>query len=201
MKKFFGFLASEVALGTLIALLSVSTAVASYEGAMADSEQNKYEILGMQFLNDGNAEYLTVNQQITQDYTYYDNWYLNVDERPEIAAYYEGDFSQALQDAIARDNGIWDEAYYEAMYAYPNELFNESDTNFEIGSQYDEKGDRLQLVMLIMALGLALAAWGSLLGAESNMRIMFSLFGLISFLVGISLYLYYTFISPAVVAI
>ncbi|MBE0672077.1 MAG: hypothetical protein IH588_15965 [Anaerolineales bacterium] len=201
MKKFFGFLASEVALGTLIALLSVSTAVASYEGAMADSEQNKYEILGMQFLNDGNAEYLTANQQITQDYSYYDNWYLNVDERPEIAAYYEGDFSQSLQDAIARDNGIWDDAYYEDMYTYPNELSNESDTNFEIGSQYDEKGDRLQLVMLIMALGLALAAWGSLLGAESNMRIMFSLFGLISFLAGMSLYIYYTFISPAVVAI
>lgn len=196
MKRFFGFLASEVALGTLIALLSVSTAIASYQGAMADSEQNKYEILGMQNLNDGNAEYLTANQEITQDYSYYDNWYLNVDERPEIAEYYEGDFSQALQDAIARDDGIWDETYYTDMYATASELFDESDTNFGIGSQYDEKGDQLQLVMLIMALGLALAAWGSLLNAESRMRILFSLFGLISFLAGIYVYL---FMVPAVV--
>jgi hypothetical protein len=196
MKRFFSFLASEVALGTLIALLSVSTAIASYQGAMADSEQNKYEILGMQNLNDGNAEYLTANQEITQDYSYYDNWYLNVDERPEIAEYYEGDFSQALQDAIARDDGIWDETYYTDMYATASELFDESDTNFGIGSQYDEKGDQLQLVMLIMALGLALAAWGSLLNAESRMRILFSLFGLISFLAGIYVYL---FMVPAVV--
>lgn len=196
MKKFFSFLASEVALGTLIALLSVSTAIASYQGSMADSEQNKYEILGMQNLNDGNAEYLTANQEITQDYSYYDNWYLNVDERPEIAEYYEGDFSQALQDAIARNDGIWDETYYNEMHSLPNELFDESDTNFSIGSQYDEKGDRLQLVMLIMALGLALAAWGSLLGAESNMRIMFSLFGLISFLAGLCVYF---FMVPAIV--
>lgn len=196
MKRFFSFLASEVALGTLIALLSVSTAIASYQGAMADSEQNKYEILGMQNLNDGNAEYLTANQEITQDYSYYDNWYLNVDERPEIAEYYEGDFSQALQDAIARDDGIWDETYYTDMYATASELFDESDTNFGIGSQYDEKGDQLQLVMLIMALGLALAAWGSLLNAESSMRILFSLFGLISFLAGIYVYL---FMVPAVV--
>jgi len=180
----------------LIALLSVSTAIASYQGAMADSEQNKYEILGMQNLNDGNAEYLTANQEITQDYSYYDNWYLNVDERPEIAEYYEGDFSQALQDAIARDDGIWDETYYTDMYATASELFDESDTNFGIGSQYDEKGDQLQLVMLIMALGLALAAWGSLLNAESRMRILFSLFGLISFLAGIYVYL---FMVPAVV--
>ncbi len=196
MKRFFSFLASEVALGTLIALLSVSTAIASYQGAMADSEQNKYEILGMQSLNDGNAEYLTANQEITQDYSYYDNWYLNIDERPDIAEYYEGDFSEALQNAIARDNGIWDEEYYAEMYSYPNSLFDESDTNFEIGSQYDEKGDQLQLVMLIMALGLALAAWGSLLGAESKMRIMFSLFGLIAFLS--ALYIYIVMV-PAVI--
>jgi hypothetical protein len=196
MKRFFSFLASEVALGTLIALLSVSTAIASYQGAMADSEQNKYEILGMQNLNDGNAEYLTANQEITQDYSYYDNWYLNVDERPEIASYYENDFSQALQDAISRDDGIWDETYYTDMYATANGLFDDSDTNFGIGSQYDEKGDQLQLVMLIMALGLALAAWGSLLGAESKMRTMFSLFGLIAFIAALYIYI---FLVPTVI--
>jgi hypothetical protein len=187
MKKFFSFLSNEVFLGTMIALLSVFTAVASYQGAMADSEQNKYEILGMQFLNDGNAEYLTTNQLITQDYTYFDNWYLNVDERPEIAEYYEGDFSPALQEAIARD-GIWDDAYYEEMYEYPNSLFDESDTNFQIGAQWDERGDQLQLVMLVMALGLALAAWGSLLPSDSNMRQLFALFGLIALIAGLITY-------------
>lgn len=190
MKKIIGFLASEVFLGTMIALLSVSTAIASYQGAMADSEQNKYEILGMQSLNDGNAEYLTANQEITQDYSYYDNWYLNVDERPEIAEYYQSDFFPSLQDAIARDNGIWDETYYADMYAFPNSLFDESDANFDLGSQYDERGDQLQLVMLIMALGLALAAWGSLLAAESNMRILFSLFGFIAFIAGLFVYFF-----------
>lgn len=190
MRKFFSVLAGEVFLGTMIALLSVSTAVASYQGAMADSEQNKYEILGMQYLNDANAEYLTANQEITQDYSYYDNWYLNVDERPEIAEYYEVDFSLALQDAIARDDGIWDETYYADMYAFPNSLFDESDANFDLGAQHDERGDQLQLVMLIMALGLALTAWGSLLPAQSNMRILFSFFGLITFLAGIFVYLF-----------
>ncbi len=132
---------------------------------MADSEQNKFEILGMQSLNDGNAEYLTANQNITQDYSYFDNRYLNVDTNPDIAE------------------------YYNAMYAYPGELFDESDANFEIGSQYDERGDQLQLVMLVMALGLAFAAWASLLGAESNMRLLFALFGLITFAAGLIIYI------------
>jgi hypothetical protein len=68
-------------------------------------------------------------------------------------------------------------------------LWDESDANFSLATQWDERGDQLQLVMLIMALGLALAAWSSLLGAESNMRTLFSLFGLLSFIAGLFIYL------------
>ena len=89
-----------------------------------------------------------------------------------------------------------DEEYATALYTDANALWEDSDTSFGLASEFDDKGDQLQLVMLIMALGLALAAWGSLLGAESNMRIMFSLFGLIAFLVG--LYVYF-FMVPVIV--
>jgi len=186
MKKFFS---NEIFLGTMIAILSVFTAFASYQGAMADSEQNKYEILGMQQLNDGNAEYLRANQDITQDYNYFDNWYLNVDERPEIASYYEENFSEALTAAFERDQGVWDDDYYNEMYADATSLWDESDTNFDLASQYDERGDQLQLVMLITALGLAFVAWASLLGAESNMRVFFAILGAIALVAGIITYL------------
>ncbi|MBI5953778.1 MAG: hypothetical protein HY865_19150 [Chloroflexi bacterium] len=190
MKKFFGFLANEVFLGTLIALLSVFTALASYEGAMADSKQNEFEIKGMKNLNDGNAEYLRANQDITQDYNYFDNWYLNVDERPDIGEYYQTNFSEALQAAVERDpEGVWDDQYYSDMYAEAYVYWDDSDASFDLASQYDEKGDNLQLVMMMMALGLAFAAWSSLLGAESNLRLLFSLFGLIMLVVGIVTYL------------
>ena len=190
MKKVLGFLGNELFLGTLIALLSVFTALASYQGAMSDSEQNKYEILGMQQLNDGNAEYLRANQDITQDYNYFDNWYLNVDERPDIGEYYQSSFSEALAAAIERDPDlVWDEQYYDEMYTDAIGLWDESETNFGLASNFDEKGDQLQLVMMIMALGLAFAAWASLLGAESNMRLLFALFGLIMFVAGIITYI------------
>jgi hypothetical protein len=191
MKKISEFLVNEVFLGTMIALLSVFTAVASYQGAMADSEQNKFEILGMQKLNDGNAEYLRANQDVTQDYNYFDNWYLNVDQRPEIAEYYQSNYSEQLLAAIKRNpDVVWDDQYYTDMHAEAAGLWDESDTNFEIGAQWDERGDQLQLVMLIMALGLALSAWASLLHAESKMRLLFSIFGLITFIVGIYIYIF-----------
>lgn len=186
MKKFFG---NEIFLGAMIAILSVLTAGVSYLGSMSDSEQNKYEILGMQQLNDGNAEYLRANQDITQDYNYFDNWYLNVDERPEIAEYYEFNFSEALASSFESDpDVVWTDEYYDSMYADAIALWDESDINFDLASQYDERGDQLQLVMLIVALGLAFTAWASLMGAESNMRVLFSLFGVISLIAGIGVY-------------
>ncbi len=162
---------------------------------MADSEQNKFEILGMQFLNDGNAEYLTSNQDILQDYSYYDNWYLSQEERPDVAEYYEFNFSPSLTAAIERSpDAVWDEQYYDEMYEIPSGLFDKSDDNFELGAQWDERGDQLQLVVLIMALGIAFAAWGALLGAESKMRMFFAFFGLIMLVLG--LYTYFVIVPP-----
>jgi hypothetical protein len=178
--KFLRILGNEIILGTLIAVLSVFTAVASFQGSVADGQQNEFEILGMASLNDGNAEYLRANQDITQDYNYFDNWYLNVDERPDVAEYYQESFSQALLDAVDRDNGVWDEQYYDDVYADANAYFDDSDANFEKAGEWNERGDGLQLVLMIAALGLAFAAWASLLKEESNMRIVFAVFAVIT---------------------
>jgi len=188
--KILHLLGNEILLGTLIALLTVFTAVSSYQGALADGQQNDFEILGMKNLNDGNAEYLRVNQDITQDYNYFDNWYLNADERPDVAEYYQSSFSQALLDAMQRSpDTVWDDQYYEAVYADANAYFNDSDANFEKAGEWNERGDRLQLVLMIMALGLAFAAWSSLLKEESNMRLLFSAFAIVTLVAGVSTYL------------
>ncbi|MBK9208401.1 MAG: hypothetical protein IPL71_08905 [Anaerolineales bacterium] len=50
--------------------------------------------------------------------------------------------------------------------------------------------------MLIMALGLALSAWASLLSADSNMRLAFSLFGIIAFAAALFIYIFQV---PAVI--
>jgi hypothetical protein len=191
MNKLFGFLSNEIFLGTLIALLSIFTAIASYQGAMADSEQNKYEILGMQALNDGNAEYLSANQTWIQDDGNYDNWYINQDINPDISDYYSGNFTEELDAAIERngpDEYPMDEEYSNALYESAIGYWDDSDVNFGLGSQYDERGDQLQLVMLIMTLGLVLAAWGALLKEESQMRKIFALLGLVALIVGLATY-------------
>lgn len=188
--RFFKWLGFEITLGTLIAVLSVFTALSSYQGSMADSDQNKGEVEGMQVLNDANAEYLTANQEIIQDYTNFDSWYLNQDD-PDLADYYQGNFSPALLTALGRSaEEPFDDPYYDEMYAYPNGLFDEADALFGVAQEHDEKGDRLQLVVMITAVGLAFAAWASLLNRDSRIRLLFAALAIVA--LGLGAYSYFT---------
>jgi hypothetical protein len=81
------------------------------------------------------------------------------------------------------------------MYASADELFTEADTSFETASQYDNRGDELQLVMLLMALGLAFAAWGSLLKEESNLRVLFAIASFLVLVLGVLSYLTVTVVG------
>ncbi len=186
--KFLRVFGSEIVLGSLIAILSVFTAYASWQGSIADSKQNENETLGMQSLNDGNAEYLSANQFIVYDYTMYDGWYTTEDEAK--AAYYESNYSDELTAAITSnpDDPFTDE-YYDAMYVTAYEYWDESDAAFEMAGEWDNRGDGLQLVMLFMALGLAFAAWASLLKEESNLRPLFALAAVIMLIIGVGFYL------------
>ena len=184
LHRFFGH---EIVLGSLVAILSVLTALVSYQGSMADSKQNEHEILGMKQLNDGNAEYLEANQFIVYDYTMYDGWFTTTDE--EKSAYYVENYSEELQEDIAANPGDpFSDSYYEAMYATSNEYWDDSGTNFQLASQFDQKGDRLQLVVLLMALGLAFAAWAALIRPESHLRRVFGLFSIVMLVVGLASY-------------
>ena len=182
------FLGNEILLGTLIALLSVFTAVASWQGSIADSKQSEHELKAMQDLNDGNAEYLSANQFIVYDFSMYDGWFTTDSE--DKAAYYEASYSEALQNAIAADpeNPFSDE-YYDTMRAPAYEYWESFESNSEVAGQWNNRGDGLQLVMLIMALGLAFAAWASLLKEESNMRLFFSALATITLIAGVISYL------------
>ena len=84
---------------------------------------------------------------------------------------------------------VWDDQYYDEMYADANAYFDDSDANFEKAGEWNNRGDRLQVVLMIVALGLAFAAWASLLKEESNMRILFALFAIITLTMGIIYYI------------
>ncbi len=193
------WLGSEIVLGTLIALLSVGVAYGSYQGSMADSDQNKNEIEGMKSLNDGNTIFLTANQTLTQDYAYYDSWYTNLDTNPDLSAYYLDLMSDNLATLAQKDSMDQTEwtAYEEGIFADAYVYFDRSEAFFKLAGAWDEKGDLLQLVVLFMALGLTFAAWASLLKDESNLRPLFAILAIVMLIAALATY----FTMPAIPAI
>jgi hypothetical protein len=189
-KNPFHFLASDILLGSLVAVLGIITAFAGYLGSMSDSEQTRNNVLGQQMLTDANAEYLAANQLIVYDYTMYDGWYTS--DSAEKAEYYQDSFSEELQASVEtidleEDDPFTDE-YYAAMYSEADDMFDESDRLYDLAELFNERGDMLQLVMLISALGLAFAAWASLLKVENKMRLFFALFSIAMLIYAIVLF-------------
>jgi hypothetical protein len=184
-----GWLGSELVLGLLIGILSIGTAGASYQSSMADSDQTKYNVQAMQMLTDANSDYLTANQNIIQDYTNYDSFYLNQD-KPDLSEYYKANFSEELTAGMGRSQDEpFDEPYYTAMYAEPEQKFTDADALFKKAEDFNTRGDQFQLVVLITAVGLAFAAWASLLDEKKKMRLLFGGLSIITFVIAIIAYL------------
>ena len=189
------FLSSEILLGTMIAVLSALAAFSSYQGSMADGDQAQYTVEGQQMLTDANAEYLSANQMIVYDYSLFDGYYTaETDEKTE---YYRSSFSEELQTSMdANEEDPFSDAYYEAMYAEPNQMFEDADAKFSKAQEFNERGDALQMVMLISALALAFAAWASLLNSESPVRLVFAILAIVMTFYSFILY----FNVPTVIA-
>ena len=180
-------LSSEITLGTLVAILSVLAAVSGYQSSMADSDQTKNNVLGQKMLTDANAEYLSANQMIVYDYQMYDGYYMAEDADKE--AYYQASFSPELQASIAANaEDPFSDAYYDAMQSAPQSMFDEADKLFDLAEKWNERGDALQLVLLISALGLALAAWATLLAPENRVRVLFGVCAVVALVYSVFLY-------------
>ena len=182
-------ISSEVVLASLVAVLSVLTALAAYQGSLADSQESDMNVEGQKQLTEANSLYLEANQFVIYDYTMYDGWYINAGKDEEIAQYYVDSFSEELTANIDRDTDLFDEQYYEEMYAEAESTYDEAMTYFDEAQIAGDRADRMQGVVVIFAVGLALAAYGSMMGPEKMIRFVFTLAaiaalvgGLISFL-------------------
>lgn len=178
-------LSSDFLLGILISILAIGTATASYLGSMSDSDQTKYNVMGMSGLTNANSTYLTVNQEVGQDYSYWDSYYVNQD-KPDIADYYLYNFSEELEAGILRaaadtneDADPFDEQYYTDKYAEPAQEFDLAEKSLKLAEEFNTRGDSFQLVVLIGSIGLAFGAFAAILPDGRKLRLAFTVLSLI----------------------
>ena len=182
-------LGSDLVLGILVVVLSVFTALSAYQSTVYDGEQADMNAEGQQFLTDSNSLYLEANQFVLYDYSMYDGWYINKDQNEELAGYFHENFSDELLESLSREQGPFDDPYYDEMYVDAENAYDEAMQRFEAGRRAGYLAQRMQLVVFIMAVGLALSAYASLLKSENKMRIVLAICALVSAITSLVFYL------------
>jgi hypothetical protein len=176
--SFFQRLGSNFFLGFLVTALSVFTAATNYATYQVSGTASGYETEGNRLLAESNTEYIQSTQFTILDYTMYDGYYIQQGVDDFTAEYYQANFSPELQASFDRD-AVFDDQYYEEMYAYSNDLFDQAFEKFDMANAESEREAGFQLSMLVAAVGLAFAAYASLLDELNKMRPMFALMALL----------------------
>jgi hypothetical protein len=178
------FLATDLVLGSLVAFASIMVAFAAFQSNLASSQQADAYVEGQMVLSLSNTEFLRANQDIMQDYTLFDGSVVHTNN-PELADYYEDNFSEELSASLDRPEGPFDDRYYDEMYAEADTTFEEAMDLFDIGHAANKRSDQFQLAGLIFAVGLALVAWASILQPERKLRPTFVVMSIFVLTVGI----------------
>ena len=114
----------------------------------------------------------------------FDDYFIQQDVDEYAAEYYQSNFSPELQASYDRD-ATFDDQYYDEMYAYSDELFDQAFEEFDKANAASEREAVFQLAMLLAAVGLAFAAFASLLYDKNKMRPLFALMSFIMLMLSV----------------
>lgn len=172
-------------LGILVMLLSVATAFSAYQVALADAKAGELDTHAIKTLTESNTEFLRSNQEVMLDYAAFDNYVVQGEDDEEVADYFRGGFSEALEAGMSRDDGPFDDAYYDETFYEADELYIEALDLFDEAQVAGGVADQLQQVMLILAVGLSLSAFASIAEKKGAMTRLFAGIATVTLIYGI----------------
>ena len=178
-------LGSDLVLGILVATMSIFTAAANYAVYQIGGVGAGHTAKARQLLADSNTDYDLGMQLIILDYTMYDGYFISEGVDDFATEYYQNNFSDNLKASVERGTPF-DDQYYDEMYARADERTALAEEELAKADKAYAKEAVLQLAMLMAAVGLAFAAYASLLKAENPLRPFFALMTLIMLLINLS---------------
>ena len=157
----------EFMLTAMIAMLAISTAGTAYFSHMEGSESTHNYFTSQSILVEANSLFLEANQIIIYDFNLYDGYYLaNIEGDTNTSNYYYDSMSLELIASLDRENGPFDDQYYQEMYQLPNDVYENGSILAEEASVQNTASDGYQLAVLISAVGLSLTGWAALMASN-----------------------------------
>lgn len=186
------FYATEIFLGSLVAMLTILTAIAAFQGSRLGVDAGRSSGRSVRTLLESNAAFLSSSQDVSADLTLY-GLSLSPDLDDIELNFYQSSFSPALQAALDRTGGDptifpFDAQYDDEQYGLADDLFDEVFVLVDEAGDKRAQSQRFQLATFIFAIGLAFSSWASLAGDGARMRQIFALFAIGTAVVGIGTY-------------
>jgi hypothetical protein len=163
-------------LAALVSIYSILTAVVVYSASQFQDAYYRHVFRAQAALNDASELAIEAHIGVLHDLNVVEKIYIQelTDPNPEIAEFLLGHLSSPAQDSLERSDGF-DDLYAEEMYAAHNENRELAMELFEESIQYAERAGTFETIATILAVGLAFAAWASLMKQTIRTRWWFTI--------------------------
>jgi len=180
----------KILLGVLVTIYGVTAALVSYQANELDSKSREMTFVGIMELTRGNDAFAVADNTEKNDYDAVTQMLLldvTGGSQAEIDIWMDT-LSDDAYDAMDRFGDL-DDQYYEDVYAYPNELYDNATLAYETSQEYSEISGEYEQITLLLAMGLAFVGWASILDGVKLLRFIFGLGAIV--VLAFSLYLWW----------
>tara|TARA_B100001250_G_scaffold312051_1_gene274043 strand:- start:170 stop:646 length:477 start_codon:yes stop_codon:yes gene_type:complete len=134
---------------------------------MEDSSSTHNYFTSQSIIVEANSLYLEANQAIIYDFNSYDSYYLAMEEgNTTVADFYYSGLSESAISSISRENGPFDDQYFDEMYGYASSREAEGQELASLASVQNDSADQYQLAVLFAAVGLSMTGWASVISSH-----------------------------------
>ncbi|HSG25570.1 MAG TPA: hypothetical protein VLA32_05570 [Anaerolineales bacterium] len=170
----------KIFLGVLVTIYGIATALVAYQSSELGSKATEMTFVGLMELTQGNDAYAVADTEYNQSYDAITQVYLLEETGGSQVAIdiWLDTLTDEAYDAYLRSDDV-DDQYYDELYAYPNDLYDNAFLAYQTAQEYAEIGSQYEQIALMMAMGLAFVGWASILDGAKLLRTVFAILALL----------------------
>jgi len=163
-------------LATMVTIYGILTAVVIFSASHAESLYYDNIFISQGQLSDASELALEAHIGVSHDLSLLEQMEIHelTGSDPEIAELLYGYLSAEAQASMARSGGI-DETYGEERYFAHNVERDNAMRSFDMAAAWSQRASTYETLATVLAVGLAFAAWASLMGQRGSIRLVFTI--------------------------
>ena len=162
-------------LAALVTIYGILTAIIIFSASRAEELYYDNVFISQSQLSDASEIAIEAHIRLLHDRTVWEQMQIRElsGSDPEIMEFLFSQLSAEAQASLERSQGA-DETYLEELYSAHNVEREKAMKSFDLAAAWSRRAGVYQMLATVLAVGLAFAAWASLMEKTSRMRLVFA---------------------------